>query len=310
VTPVADATSFAQVAIGVADIEQALRLWVETFGLEIVAEHEGSDESLERIWNLEEGAIRKQALVGTPGVTVGRVHLVEFSEPEPPVREGAAPIDRCPKNVDLLSLDLPTRVEELAAAGREFRSAWGEYEVDGLTVREVQMPAHDEINVVLLELLGIEIPATDKGYAGLTTFVTVVPDPDAEQAFYTDVVEHPFLERHLLRGEKIEQMVGLPPGAGLDVRLHGVPGFWLGRMELVHYEGVVGEDLFPKARPPALGSLHPTFLVPDLDAVIGRARRASISVRELGEVETIFVRGVGAELMTPSGMRVEVYEPR
>ena len=127
--------SLAHVVIGVADMRVARQLWVDSFGLEIVAERPGSDPGLERLWGLPDQGVVDQLLVRTPQAQTGWLHFVQFANPSPPVRAGAAPHDLCPKNIDVNCIDVPMRFAELEAAGMRFRSAVSEYEIDGLTVR-------------------------------------------------------------------------------------------------------------------------------------------------------------------------------
>jgi catechol 2,3-dioxygenase-like lactoylglutathione lyase family enzyme len=289
-------------------MERALGLWARTFGFEPLGRRDGPDVALSRLWGLAEDAVVRQALVGTPGVGAGRLHLVEFAHPGPPVRLGAKPVDLCPKNLDVMAKDLPRRHDELISAGHRFRSRWVEYPFERLRVREVQMPSHDETNVVFVELLGVEAPWTAAGYAGISSFVTVVPDPDAEERFYTSLLGLLPLHKHVLRGREVEAMVGLPPGAGLDVRVLGSPDEAFGRVELVHYQGVAGADLYPRARPPARGALHSSFDVRSLAPVRERAVAMGLAVDERGSPGTLDGSGPAVAITTPAGLRVFVRE--
>jgi catechol 2,3-dioxygenase-like lactoylglutathione lyase family enzyme len=300
--------AIAHVTVGVLSLERALGLWARTFGFEALGRRDGPDVALSRLWGLADDAVVRQALVGTPGVRVGRVHLVEFAQPGPPVRLGAKPVDLCPKNLDVMARDLPRRYEELLSAGQRFRSPWVEYPFERLRVREVQMPSHDETNIVFVELLGAEVPWTAAGYAGISSFVTVVPDPDAEERFYTSLLGLLPLHKHVLRGPEIEAMVGLPPGAGLDVRVLGSPDEAFGRVELVHYQGVAGANLYPRARPPARGALHSSFTVPALPPVRKRALAMGLAVDERGSPGALDGSGPVVAFTTPAGLRVFVRE--
>jgi len=302
--------AFDSATIGVADLEVAMRLWGDVFGLSVLISRDGAEDSLAAAWGLPGDAIRRQVVLGTPAGIGGRVHLVEFAEPGPAVREGARSTARCPKNVDLLCSDLPTRYEELKAKGFEFRSEPVEYPVDDLVVREVQMKGHDGLNVVLLELLGVDVSFTETGYAGLTTIVTVVPDPEAETRFWEEVFLLPLDSKHLLTGQTIETMVGLPKGAGLDARLFGQATDLLGRVETVHYQQIEGVDLFPRAVPPATGLLHLNFVGMDIDALQKRAAEFGSETAELGSRQTLVGSGRSIGVVAPSGFRVEVYERR
>lgn len=298
------------VTVGVADLEVALRTWGDEFGFEIIARRDGPDATLGTLWGIEPARIRRQALVGTPGLPKARVHLVEFDRPDPPVREGAVATDLGPKNLDVACRDLPKKYDALLQKGRRFRSHWVEYSFEGKQVREVQMPGHDETNLVLVEIVGDPAPWSDQGCAGLTSFVAVSPDPDADQRFFTQVLGFELGGSHLLKGPEIERMVGLPKGAGLDMRLFGPKDDVYGRVEIVHYQGIAGTDRFARARPPALGSLHVTLFISDLARVIEAARAHGSRLQEHGVVDTIYGKGGAATVFAPNGLRVELMEQR
>jgi catechol 2,3-dioxygenase-like lactoylglutathione lyase family enzyme len=177
-----------------------------------------------------------------------------------------------------------------------------------MEVREVQMPGHDDTNIVLIELVGKSYPFTAPGYAGMTSFVTVNPDPEAEVGFYRDLLGLPIAHELELGGPEIEKMVGLPPGTVLDLRVVGPREYLFGRSELVHYRGVEGTNRYPLARPPALGALHPAFLVRSLEAFRRRAGELQVELVDHGRVETIFGSGAAVTVYTPAGLRIDVLE--
>ncbi|MFN2168802.1 MAG: hypothetical protein ACK2U9_21425, partial [Anaerolineae bacterium] len=125
--------------------------------------------------------------------------------------------------------------------------------------REIHLPAHDGVNVVLIQVLGKELPFNEKGFAGIGALVTTVGDVDAEAAYYRDRFALDELARHRLQGPEIERMIGLPSGSGLDVRILGDADKPFGQMELITYTGVAGDDLFPRAKAPATGILAVDF---------------------------------------------------
>jgi catechol 2,3-dioxygenase-like lactoylglutathione lyase family enzyme len=293
------------VTVGVEDLATALELWVETFGFEVRSRRSGPDEGLARLWNLHPEEIAEQAIVESAGAGGGLLHLVEFASPGEPVRRGAANFDLCPKNLDLYTRDLPQRVAELRERGHSFKSEWVEFEVEDLVVREIHMPSHDDINVVLLELLGRSYPFSAKGYAGIGALVTVVPDAEEETRFYREFLELKLKSQNLLSGEEIERMIGLPSGASLDVRILGEAESSFGQMEIVEYRGVEGRDLYPRARPPARGILMAGYEVEDLAPLRRRARAANIQVEDLGRIETLTGSGPALLARSPAGFLIQ-----
>ena len=86
------------------------------------------------------------------------LHLVEFANPGPPVRESAAVFDLCPKNLDVYVRDMLAQFAELRDAGIELRNlTYGNaITPNGIRIWGIHIPAHDAIRVVLLELVGRE----------------------------------------------------------------------------------------------------------------------------------------------------------
>jgi catechol 2,3-dioxygenase-like lactoylglutathione lyase family enzyme len=302
--------AIAVVTVGVENMERALELWSGIFGFRCRQRKRGNDPSLSQLWELEPDRIVDQALLETPGVSTGQLHLVQFRDPLPPVRQGAANVDLCPKNLDVACTDLPARFKELQAAGFTFRSDWVQYSIEDLAVREVQMGVHDEVNLVFVELIGRRLPYTQQGYAGLASLVSIVPDVAAEERFYADLLGLPSAGRHQLDGPAIEKMIGLPPGGALDVRLLSPPDEVFGRVELIQYRGIMGKNRYPQARPGALGFLHVGFLAADLAAFGQRAKNEGIPVRSCEAVETLYGTGRVAVITSPAGQRIEVHERR
>jgi len=285
-------------------------LWVERFGLEILARRSGPDASLAALWGLPAEQFVDQLLLSAPGATSGRLHFVQFAEPAAAVRAGAAPTDLGAKNLDVNCIGMPKLVEELGAAGFAFRSAIGEYEIDGIRAREVQMPVHDDINVVLIEVLssGFDVALSDRGYAALTSFVVIVPDVAREAAFYRHLFGMQDILTHKLSGAAIEMAAGLPQGTVLDLHLLGAADNLFGRMELIEYVGVQGDNRFTPAIPPATGILSCGFCVQSLDQF--RALAASHGIRVGSECVSSAITGAGvaAELISPAGLRIEVLQ--
>ncbi len=296
------------ITIGVADLDDALKLWCGRFELDVIARQAGPDTGLGILWDVPADQIADQALVRTPGAGAGWLHLVQFDRPDPPVRRGASTTDLGPKSLDVHCRDMPARYAELESDGYRFRAPISEYEVGDLRAREAQMPAHDDTNVVLIEVFGWDIRLSDSGYGAVTSLVVIVPDTEVEGAFYAELFDLDELMHHRITGPAIEQAVGLPKGSALIMRLMGRETEIFGRMELIQYEGLTGTDRFPLAKAPALGTLHCRFQVDSVEAVIERAGQAGAAVRRYGSIQTIFGSGPAAAVYSPAGLRVEVFE--
>lgn len=303
-------SAWSTVTVGVRDLDAALDLWVGTFGFNVANLQEGPDEDLARLWYLDADDIARQALVRTGDNQYGMIHFVEFKEPELPVRHGAQVYDLVPKNLDVYVDDLPRRFAELKANGSSFRSErYSEVTApDGTVFREIHMPSHDDVNVVLLEVIGKPRPFTPYGFAGVGPLIFIVPDARAEKAFFANVMQLDKLNDNLLKGPEIERMVGLPPGAGLDVSIWGRHGNDFGEIEIIEYQGVSGNNLYPLAKPTALGVLHISYQVDDLRKILSRLQASGIEVTEHGVVKTMIGEGRAVSFHTPAGLRIEVHE--
>ncbi len=307
-TAPAGAGAFHHVTIGVADLTIAMDFWQRAFGFVVRGERGGPDAALGALWGLPPARIRRQALLATPGATAGALHLVEFVDPEPPVRRGAGVTDRLPKSLDLYARDLPARHAELVAAGFRFRGPPTLMADTDPPFREAHLAGPDDLNVVLLEVLdpGYDLPRAPLAFAGLGPVVTIVGDRAAETAFYRDALGLATTLELVIGGPAIEQAVGLPPGAGLDIAVFGDPAEPLGRIEVIEYQRVAGADRYPRARPPACGLLHATWRVPDLAPLRARLAAAGIAITEHGLVDALFGTGELVACRSPAGFRVEL----
>ena len=319
-SPTINPTAYAYAVISVADMEQALALWSTRFGMQVIVRREGRDPALAAVWGLGSDDIIDQALLRTPGMAQGGVHLVRFRLPGRAVREGAAATDRVPKSVDIAVRDLPARHAELAGAGYRFRSPIGRFETDGVVVDEVHLPGPDGVNLVFLEQQGKPEPVSPEGYGVAPQIVAISPDNLREKAFLEQVLGLEETSYHRFAGPEVERTIGLPAGAGLDIRIFGDPAYAYGRLEIVQYEGVTGADLYPRARPPARGLLSVTFFVPDVAAVLARAAAASATTASAtttvsfaapvdhGVRRTIFGEARIATLTSPAGLRIDLVQ--
>lgn len=302
--------AIAHVTVGVAALQPVFDLWIGRFGLEVVARRSGADPGLAALWSIPADNITEQILIRTPGADTGYLHFVQFNEPDPPVREGAGTTDLGPKNLDVNCVDMPARHAELQAAGCTFRSGISEYRVDDIHAREVQMPSHDETNIVLIEILsgGFDLEYSPTGFAAITSFVIIVPDTHVEAEFYRRLFGLDEIMHHRITGPGIEEAVGLPKGAALDMRLMGREGHFFGRAELIQYEGLQGMDRFPLARAPALGTLHCSYAVDSVSRFLAHTSRLGVKVVAHDAVDTIFGSGKMCTVFSPAGLRIVVFE--
>lgn len=303
-------SSWTSVTVGVADLDAALELWVGEFGLEIEQRKAGPDRDLATLWSLQPSDITRQALLRTPGQSMGKLHLVEFAHPLPPVRRGAEVFDLVPKNLDIYVNDLPAHFESLKAAGYAFRNeTYSEITTEsGTTFREIHLLGHDDVNIVLLEVVGESHDYSPKGYSGVGPLIIIVGDAPSEKRFYREGFLLDKLSDNILDGPEIERMVGLPPGAALDVSIWGAADQPLGKVEVIDYQGVQSSNLYPKARAPALGVLHITYQTTDLVSLHQRLISMASKVVQHRAMNTIIGNGDVLTTHSPAGLRIDIFQ--
>lgn len=295
------------------DMNASLDLWVKHFGMEIVARHKGADRELARAWGLPADGIADQALLLTPGVSRGGVHLVRFKNPGPSVRDGAAPTALLPKNIDVAVDNMQVRYAELEAAGYTFRSKPHPMVPN---VYEVQMTGPDDVNINLTGPGPGAGPGpantrkrtlSTKGYGPGVMMVIVSADYKAEAQTLQRLLGMQQIGGLHLRGPDIEKIINLPPGAGLDTQILGDPANPFGTVQVVQYSGALSsENRYPRTQPPARGMLSLTYFVDDLSPWLAPAMRGEIT--DLGRGAGIYGPGRMATFTTPAGLRVDVVE--
>ena len=316
--------AWTSVSVGVADLDVALELWVDTFGFEVVEERDGEDTELATLWHVRPSDIKRQALIGLPDAPYGRLHLVEFTEPGPAVREGARPYDPSPHGLVVYADDLPKRVKEMQAAGYTFVSGVPVEltAADGNAWREIHLSAHDLVNVVLREpgdeQSGRRVRFSQSGFSGIVALVNIVEFAVTERKFYAKVIGLDLLGELTLEDPITEQLMGLPPGHVLDISRWGEVGtapderaqvgMALGQIELIDFSGVRGTDLYPVAIPTQLGILHVTYTVRNLDHFRQRLRAAGVHLNERHYREVIIGSGRFIRFRTPAGMNAGAYQ--
>ncbi len=299
------------VTVGVKDLDAALTQWIDQMGFEVRSRREGPDAGLAALWQIEPEDIERQAIIGTPGADLGLIHLVQFHNPDPAVREGAEVFDLLPKNLDLFVKDMPQQFEELAAAGAHFRTeTYSDVTTpSGSRFMEIHMHGHDKTNLVLVDTPGsLRDHYTDKGFSGVVQLITIVPDAQQEEDFYVQALGLDAHSKNYLQGPKIEKMVGLPPGSALDIRILGGGGAKFGLMEVVDYHGAEGVNRYPLAKPKALGTLHVSYFLEDLEPLKQRLSAFGTAFEDKDSVDTLFGSGPSILFQTPAGLRIEAHQ--
>ena len=302
-------TAWSWVSIGTNDLAAACAFWVDTLGFECIDRIEGDDLGLREHWQLTDRLICRQAMLQSPGAACGAIHLVEYNTAGATVRQDAAVFDLCPKNLDIYVDDLPRRMAELAARGVRFRNDQYSEAVspDGVHFREIHLAGHDDINIVLLQIMGGDALPTRSGFYGVGPLVCIVSDPAAEKAFYRDVMGLSLAHDNILAGPEIEQMIGLPAGCALEVSIWAQIGQSLGEVELVTYQGTQGTNRYPRAAPGARGVTHLNWWVEDMADWVDHLAQLNVPFKRSRLSGRLIQSSESVRLHSPAGLRIEVH---
>ena len=304
------ASAWHWVSIGTADMEGALEFWVGRLGFECASRAEGDDPGLREHWGIADRQIARQAMVRAVGAENGGMHLVEWDVAAESVRADAQVFDLCPKNLDIYVDDLPARMAQLVEQGVVFRNERYSEAVspDGVHFREIHMAGHDDINIVLLQVIGSDTPIPNSGFYGLGPLVCIVRDPAAEKRFIELVLGLSLSHNNILQGPEIEEMIGLPAGCALEVSIWAEPGQPLGEVELVTYQGTEGEDRYPRAQPRARGITHLNWWVDDIEAFAAHLRAQGVPYAVSKVKGNLFQSSSSLVFQSPAGLRLEVHQ--
>jgi catechol 2,3-dioxygenase-like lactoylglutathione lyase family enzyme len=303
------ASAWHWVSIGTADMEAALDFWVGHLGFECVARAERDDPGLREHWGLADRQIARQAMVRSAGAENGGMHLVEWDAAADSVRAEAQVFDLCPKNLDIYVDDLPARMAQLVDQGVVFRNEHYSEAVspDGVHFREIHLAGHDDINIVLLQVIGSDTLIPPTGFSGVGPLVCIVREPTEEKRFYEQVVGLKLSHDNILAGPDIEQMIGLPAGCALEVSIWAEPGQPLGEVELVTYQGTDGADLYPRARPGARGVTHLNWQVDDIEALAAHLSAHGVGHSASTINGSLIQSRASLIFHSPAGLRLEAH---
>jgi hypothetical protein len=135
-----------------------------------------------------------------------------------------------------------------------------------------------------------------------------VPDTLNEARFYQQLFCFDEVLHHRVSGPEIEAVVGLPPGAVLELRVLGKPSQPFGRMELVSYEQVVGLDRFVRTVPFATGIIACGVVVKSLDAVLDQLSEAGLPVGPTMSHDTVLGDGRVSRSASPAGLKIDILQ--
>ena len=127
----------------------------------------------------------EQVLLAYADSSDGRILLVKTVDAGPSVRAEAALFDECAKNIDIYVTNVLSKGEEMKSHGYFSRNARPSEitAADGTCFREMHFHIHDDINLVLLELVNETNTFNKKGFGQIGPIISVVKHIDLEKNF-------------------------------------------------------------------------------------------------------------------------------
>ena len=178
---------------------------------------------------------------------------------------------------------------------------------DGVHFREIHLAGHDDINIVLLQVIDSDTLIPPTGFSGVGPLVCIVREPKEEKRFYEQVVGLELSHNNILAGPDIEQMIGLPAGCALEVSIWAEQGQPLGEVELVTYQGTDGADLYPRARPGARGGTHLNWQVDDIEALAAQLSAHGVDHSASTINGSLIQSRASLIFHSPAGLRLEAH---
>jgi catechol 2,3-dioxygenase-like lactoylglutathione lyase family enzyme len=275
----------AAAVIGVEHLETSLRFYRDVVGLEPTAERELRGEGFCSHWLLPAGSAARAVLLSMAGVEVGRVVLIEFaSASRRRVRQAGEFTLRGLWNLNFYVADIRRTCAELAANGYALWSDPVEYEVDAASGAPIEalFDGPDGVAINLVEPRGgsdtvigrvrLEVERYGRTRTGWTAVATTshsVHDADAARTFYKQVFGSRVLMDVILEKPATNGFLRRPADARTRAVFLAGEHFF-GKVALSQNLNYPVPDHVVDARPPNIGYLAQSFVVPDVAAAFAR----------------------------------------
>lgn len=291
---------------------------VEVAGYEVTARGD-LDRAWLSAWGLPETASGAYELLASPGKQVGWVRLVRFDGVEQTlIRPGAQVWDQG----GLFSLmvraeDASAVMDAAHARGWSVFNQPQIFDFGGLIIKNVVVRLPDGANLAVYSRVDPPIEGWDdlEGFSYPFNTMAMVHDIEAERVFFEQGLGFsPFWAGDYIDPEEVDTNFALPDNLSDEIPrrtaiLQQRPGED-GRIELMEFVGLSGQDFSDRARPPNLGLLGVRLPVEDLDNTLSglsdlgfepSAGPAMSALAPYGELRW-------AAMRSPSGIIVELFE--
>jgi catechol 2,3-dioxygenase-like lactoylglutathione lyase family enzyme len=281
--------------IGTASLADSVTYYRDVVGLDVLAEHRWAGEDLHAHWGIPSGTSADIVVLGSAKAEAGRVTLMDFHGiPRTRIRTEPGQRFYGLVNINFYTDDIEHHTEAHKAKGFHPWTEPIKHAMDPNigSPTEVMIEGPDGVIVNLVQLRGgapgsataqmLSYVRDEFGFnrAGLTPIVTsqqVVPDIDRAIDFYRRVLGMEVFFDTILWSDELNVFMDYPPGSrSRCVFVRGSHSF--GKIALIHPLNQEFENLVPKSVPGTIGYFAQSFLVPDLDAALERARAIGTAI--------------------------------
>jgi catechol 2,3-dioxygenase-like lactoylglutathione lyase family enzyme len=269
------------VVIGVRSLEESLRFYAGTLGLNVAENRTWEGPDFERYWNLPPGSRARCAFLEHGADPVGRIQLMEFNaenrkQVRPPEIRRAVGLF----NINIYASDIRRDYERLKAQGFNFWSspahnnfgpAVGETleasfdGPDGVVINLIQLISEDPKTVIghIVEFIK-GYGRTPTGFTSVVTTAHTVSDMEKALAFYYGPLHMGLFIESVLQGAETNRALSLPEDARTrSVIVQGEHEY--GKIALAAALNYEVPSLVADAVPPNIGYLAQSFQVADLE---------------------------------------------
>jgi catechol 2,3-dioxygenase-like lactoylglutathione lyase family enzyme len=269
------------VVIGARNLDDSLKFYAGTLGLEVAESRTWQGPEFERYWHLPAGSKARCAFLEHGADPVGRIQLMEFDAPDrklvrpPDIRRATGLF-----NLNIYASDMAKDYAKLRSQGFNFWSeparnnfgpAVGETlegafdGPDGVVINLIQLLSDDPKTVIghIVAFIA-EYGRTPTGFTSVVTTAAGVLDMDKALAFYYGPLRMTLFIESVLKGAVTNRALCLPEHCETrSVIVQGAHEY--GKIALATPMNYEVPNLVRDAVPPNIGYLAQSFQVADLD---------------------------------------------
>lgn len=268
------------VVIGAKSLDDSLKFYSGTLGLEVTESRTWQGPDFERYWHLPAGSKARVAFLGQGADPVGRIQLMEFDAPNrklvrpPEIRRATGLF-----NINIYAADMTKDYANLKGQGFNFWSQpahnnFGPYVgetleaafdgPDGVVINLIQLLSEDPKTVIgrIITYLNV-YGRTPTGFTSVVTTAHGVLDMEKSLAFYYGPLKMTLFIESVLKGPETNRALCLPPHCETrSVLVQGAHEY--GKIALATPMNYEVPNLVPDAVAPNIGYLAQSFQVANL----------------------------------------------